>query len=214
VLERILALPGAERLDGVCLPKCDERLLDDYLGVLERMPHWSIMPIVETDLAFSRARLTRLRRRLDVVKERILCLRIGGNDLLQILGMKRHKEWTAYDTPLRRVIEDLIITFRPHGYELSAPVFEHLDSPATLAREVAIDCIHGLFAKTAIHPAQLTTIERGYSVSPADARLARAIVAPHAAPVFMDEGQMVEVATHERWAKQVLERFAVYGSTV
>ncbi len=211
VLQTILAMSGVDNLDGICLPKLDERNIEDYLQVLSAAPTLPIMPIIETDVAFSPARLERLRERLDDVKERILCVRIGGNDLLQLLGMKRPKDLTAYDTPLRRIIDDLIIAFRVHGYELSAPVYEHLDRPQVLAREVELDIAHGLIAKTAIHPTQVRTIEAGYAVTPEEAAMARAVLDPKAAGVFRLDGQMVEPATHARWAERTLARLAAYG---
>jgi citrate lyase beta subunit len=213
VLEDVLAIPGAENLDGVSLPKLDESNVDDYLRVLARAPWLSIMPIVETDVAFRLDALTRLRERLDPVRERVLCVRIGGNDLLQLLGMKRPADATAYETPLRLAIDYMIVTFRPHGYEVSAPVFEHIDRPEILAREVALDAAHGLFAKTAIHPSQIAAIESAYSVPPADAALAEAVLDPSAAAVFRFGGQMAEPATHARWAEMTLSRLAVYGQS-
>lgn len=178
VLAEIVAFPGIEGLDGVCLPKTDEFNLADYLAALAPARHLAIMPIVETEVAFCRDRLRRLRMRLDPIRERVPCVRIGGNDLLHLLGIRRPKELTAYDTPLRRVIDDLIIAFRPHGYELSAPVFEHLDRPEVLARELELDLVHGLVAKTAIHPTQIGLIEDAYAVPPEEAVLARSSSPP------------------------------------
>ncbi len=213
VLDQVLGIPGTENLHGVSLPKLDESNIDDYLRILSRAPWLTIMPIVETDIAFSLDGLARLRSRLDRVRDRILCLRIGGNDLLQLLGMKRPADTTAYETPLRLAIDNMIVAFRPYGYDVSAPVFEHIDRPDVLAREIVLDVAHGLFAKTAIHPNQIGMIESGYAVTPRDADLAEAILDPHAAAVFQFAGQMAEPATHARWAETTLSRLAVYGQS-
>ena len=57
-------------------------------------------------------------------RARILVLRIGGNDLLNLLGLRRQRGHTLYETPLGAVIARLVTTFKPHGFRLSAPVFE------------------------------------------------------------------------------------------
>ncbi|WP_295437271.1 HpcH/HpaI aldolase/citrate lyase family protein [uncultured Thiodictyon sp.] len=211
ILAEMVAMQGIERMDGVCLPKVDEHNLGDYLEALAPAGHLAIMPIVETEVAFCRDRLRRLRVRLDADRERVVCVRIGGNDLLHLLGIRRPKDLTAYDTPLRRVIDDLIIEFRGHGYDLSAPVFEHLDRPQVLARELELDLVHGLIAKTAIHPTQVGPIEAAYAVPPGETALARAVLAPEAVGVFRLNGQMAEPTTHSRWAARTLARFGAYG---
>lgn len=211
VLAHLLTMEGAERLTGVVLPKADEGNLHRYLDLVSRMPGWCVMPTLETDLAFSRARLERFASLLTESPVRVLCLRIGGNDLLQLLGLKRPKHMTVYDTPLRTVINDLIITFRPAGFELSAPVFEHLDSWRTLRRELELDLVHGLWTKTVIHPTQVSVVESHYPVSAADYAIAGDVLAEHAPAVSRRFGQMVEPATHMRWARRIMARAAVYG---
>jgi citrate lyase beta subunit len=74
--------------------------------------------------------------------------------------------------------------FHPAGYHLSAPVFDYLDTPEVLAREVAADLQHGLVGKTAIHPAQIPVIEALYRVALDDYETAKAVLAPDAAAVF------------------------------
>lgn len=210
VLAEILRIPGSENLDGVCLPKVDANNLPAYLEVLEAAPQLAIMPILETEIAFCDAALADLRRLLETVRERVVCVRIGGNDLLQLLGMKRPAHLTAYDTPLGLVIDRILIALRPHGFELSAPVFEHIARPDVLERELVLDVARGLFAKTAIHPTQTAVIEAAYRVAPEEAALAEAILDPTAAAVFRFAGQMAETATHGRWAQRTLARCHAY----
>ena len=183
-----------------------------YAELAARWPALALMPTLETAIAFDRRALERLRERLLEAGNPIVCLRIGGNDLLQCLGLKRPKNLTLYDTPLRAVVNDLVLTFRPAGLALSSPVFEHLDSPQTLARELELDLAHGLLAKTAIHPAQIPVIEAAYRVCSQERELAERILAPDAPAVFQMHGQMVEPATHNRWAEQLLLRAQVYDN--
>lgn len=50
----------------------------------------------------------------------ILCLRIGGNDLLSSLNIRRPKDCTIYETPVGLLIPQLVGQFVPSGFELSS----------------------------------------------------------------------------------------------
>jgi len=144
-------------------------------------------------------------------RRRILALRIGGNDLFSLLGMRRPRGRTVYQTPLALTISQLVTTFRPHGFHLTAPVFEYLDSPRLLEREVRADLAHGLFGKTAIHPRQVPIIEANYRVSARDLHMAEEILAHAALPVFRLHEAMCEPATHRPWAEMICARARLYG---
>ena len=148
----------------------------------------------------------------DEWRSRILCLRIGGNDLLNCLHLRRPADATLYQTPIGSLIARLVGLFRPHGFHLSAPVFEWLDKPELLAQEVREDLRHGLTGKTAIHPAQTALIEAHYRVPAADIALARQILESKQA-VFAANGAMQEPATHRNWARNILAAAEVFGSS-
>jgi len=173
----------------------------------------TLLPILETVETFDHRKMEIMRDRLEDygLKDRILCLRIGGNDLLNLLGIRRSRGATIYDTPLRGTIADLVRIFHPAGYRLSAPVFDYLDAPEVLAREVEADLQHGLVGKTAIHPSQIPVIESCYRVPREDYETAAAVLAPDAAAVFRLCDSFCEPATHRRWADGVLERARVFG---
>lgn len=213
VLWRLLQLDGIEKIEGFAIPKFGLRSLGDWLRVWDDSKGHRLMPILETVEVFNHRQMETLRDRLEDygLKERILCLRIGGNDLLNLLGIRRSRGATVYDTPLRDTIADLVRIFHPAGYHLSAPVFDYLDTPAVLAREVQADLQHGLVGKTAIHPSQIPVIEALYQVSPDDYETATAVLAPDTAAVFRLRDSFCEPATHWRWAQGVLERARVFG---
>lgn len=212
VLAQLVRIPEIERIDGFVLPKISEKNLPFYAEIAARVPELILMPTLETEVAFSRKQLEVLCHELAEVSNPTLCLRIGGNDLLGLLKLRRPKHLTIYDTPLRNIINDIILTFRPAGYALSSPVFEHLDSHETLQREVELDIAHGLLAKTAIHPTQIPVIEMAYRVCRRDWNLARQIIKKDAPAVFKLNGQMVEPATHAAWAEQLLLQAELYGA--
>lgn len=213
LLERLLALPHSEALAGAVLPKVTVESWDGYRQALDQREDFSLMPTLETAEVFDGGHLRELRRRLLEEQHRVPVLRIGGNDLLHQLGMRRPRHHTLYDTPLKASICRLVQVFKPYGFSLSAPVFEYVDRMDLLEREVAEDLRHGLTCKTAIHPAQIPVIEAGYKVSLQDMEAARAILDPAAPAVFRLHGAMCEPATHRRWAEQIILRHELYGQT-
>jgi citrate lyase beta subunit len=109
------------------------------------------------------------------------------------------------------IINQLVTTFRPHGFNLTGPVCEWLDCPALLAREARRDVAVGLFGKSAIHPEQIEVIEAAYQVSARDLHAANRILELDAPPVFRLAGAMCEPATHRAWAKLICRRAELYG---
>jgi citrate lyase beta subunit len=212
VLERVLAMPGADKLDGFVIPKATRHNLGGYWQLVRDTGHL-LMPTLETVEVFDDSEMQLLRRLLQApeLAPRILALRIGGNDLLALLGLRRPRHLTLYRTPLGPVIARLATTFAPHGFALTAPVFEHLDLPELLAQEVAEDLAHGLSGKTAIHPSQVAPIEAHYRVTRADLQSAEAILAPDCPAVFAMHDSMCEVATHRRWAERTVEQARLFG---
>jgi len=212
VLGRVLAMPGVEKLTGFVLPKITRHNFDSYYRLLRHTEH-VLMPTLETAEAFDDSEMQGLRAVLEApgVRHRILALRIGGNDLLALLGLRRPRGMTLYRTPLGPVISRLVTTFRPYGFMLTAPVFEYLDLPQLLDQEVIEDLAHGMIGKTAIHPTQIAPIEQHFKVSPQDLAVARAILDQSAPAVFRMNDAMCEVATHRAWAERTVEQSRLFG---
>lgn len=211
ILERVLAMSGVEKLDGFVFPKVDSYTVDSYMGLVQGTPYWT-MPTLETKDAFDPWRMAAFRDHLleQGFDKRVLALRIGGNDLLSILGIRRPRDMTIYRTPIGHTIAQIVTVFKPYGFELTAPVFEHIDRPEILQAEVKEDIAHGLCGKTAIHPSQIPLIEAGYRVAPSDLEAAHRILQSDRA-VFTFGGSMCEVATHSSWARHVVERSDVFS---
>ncbi len=210
ILTWLLALPGIDKLDGFVFPKLDMRNIDAYMDRLGgRRSGYVCMPTLETRDVFEPARMAELRDYMleRGYQERILALRIGGNDLLSILGIRRPRDRTLYRTPLGLTIANLVTVFKPHGFQLTAPVFEHLDCPEILQEELGEDLAHGLCGKTAIHPDQLPLIDHRFRVSPSDLEVAQRILGEERA-VFKYGGSMCELATHSAWAEHIVMRAA------
>ncbi|MEO8360060.1 MAG: HpcH/HpaI aldolase/citrate lyase family protein [Vicinamibacteria bacterium] len=212
IMTRVLAMPGAHRLSGFVLPKTTRHNFDAYFSQIQST-RYQLMPTLETAEVFDEAEMQQFRRCLmePRVREHILALRIGGNDLLALLGIRRPRTLTIYRTPLGPVIARLITVFRPAGFKLTAPVFEHLDSPGLLAQEMEEDLAHGLIGKTAIHPSQVSLIEQHYRVHRCDMEAALRIICPSSPAVFKMHDSMCEVATHHAWAEGVVAQARIFG---
>jgi citrate lyase beta subunit len=210
MLARILRMPGVEGLSGFVLPKATADILPAYLALPLRPDH-RLMPTLETREMFDPVEVRRLREQLLAVADRILALRIGGNDLLKVLGCRRSRTRTCYEGPLGPAIGALVGAFAPWGFQLSAPVMERFDDPGLLVREVARDIEHGLLSKTAIHPRQISIIQGALAVGSAELEEARAILDQQAPAVFGRDGAMCEPATHRDWAQVLIRRAALFG---
>ena len=209
ILSVLLKMPGIERVHGFVLPKVDLDSLPNYERVLRASDH-RLMPTLETAQLFDVQAQRELREYLcrSAVGRATLALRIGGNDLLRVLGMKRTRGVSIYETPIGLLIQQFMLSFRPHGFKLTGPVFDYLDDPMTLHREVLLDVSMGLVGKTAIHPGQIGVIEAALSVKDEDLRAAYAVLNSSAA-VFRFEGAMIEKAVHTNWAQEVVARSAI-----
>ncbi|QDH33809.1 HpcH/HpaI aldolase/citrate lyase family protein [Porphyrobacter sp. YT40] len=210
MLSWMQAQPGIARLAGFVLPKITTANLADWLARLEGTGH-GIMPTIESAEAFDRAALIRLAGALGPLGAQVHAVRIGGNDILNLLGVRRSRERTAYDGPLGLAIATMASVFLPEGLALSAPVFEHYAQTDLLREEVARDIEHGLLTKTAIHPSQVAIIHAALRPLASEVEDARAILAREARAVFGQGGSMCEPTTHARWAAGVLDRAGVHG---
>lgn len=208
VLADILNYANIDKIDGFILPKFDLNTIDLYKKVIDRQQykHFSYMPILETAQVFNRSAMIKLCQLLKKWGDKITCLRIGGNDLMNILGIKRMKGMTIYDTPLRSAIDQLIILFRPENFEFSAPVFDIIEDLETLKKEVIMDLSYGFYAKTAIHPTQIDVIENTFSqFIEGHSIQSKRVLDANVSAVFQFNGQMMEQACHKRWATKIVQ---------
>ncbi|MFK3889761.1 HpcH/HpaI aldolase/citrate lyase family protein [Sphingomonas sp. NPDC079357] len=211
-MDHVLHMPGAERLAGFVIAKAHAESLPAYLALPLHDRH-RLMPVLETRESLDAHDIRRLRDQLLGVQDRILALRIGGNDLLQTMGLRRAAGRTAYDGPLAGIIANLVASFAPWDFALSAPVLEQFGDLALLREEVARDIEHGLLTKTAIHPDQIAVIQSALAVPAAQLEEARLVLADDAPAVFARNGVMCEPATHRVWAERLLDRAALFGIT-
>ncbi|MGH6614011.1 HpcH/HpaI aldolase/citrate lyase family protein [Sphingomonas sp.] len=210
MLIHISAFPGVDRVEGFVLPKVTTNSLPMWLSAVMHDDH-RIMPTIEGEEAFDRGALARLCDQLRPYIDRVTAVRIGGNDILGLLGIRRSRVRSAYEGPLGNVIRDIAGTFIPNGFSVAAPVFEHYTALDILRQEVQQDIEHGLLTKTAIHPSQIHVIQEMYRPSAVEMAEARTILDSATPAVFGSNGSMCEPATHSRWAGSIIRRAQIHG---
>ena len=90
---------------GMILPKFTLHNLMQWMDVLP--PHMNLMPTLETREIFDMGHNIELNQALKYDFHKTLCLRIGGNDLLSCLHLRRPKNSTIYQTPIGMLISQL-----------------------------------------------------------------------------------------------------------
>ena len=165
------------------------------------------------------AALAEVKAQLDALRECILNIRVGGNDLCHVFGLRRDPGHTIYDLrPVADVLTDLLTTFAP-DYLVAGPVWEYYDGPGWaegLAQECALDRLNGFVGKTVIHPKQIPIVNQSLQVSPADYADANSILAwddPCLVAPSAEGTRMNEYQTHFRWAQRVAALGRRYGIT-
>ncbi|OXI21559.1 citrate lyase [Burkholderia sp. AU15512] len=203
--------PLMKHVDGFVVPKLTLQSLSSWENAVSR-PDLYLMPTLETADVYDPGAMVELGSALKAnLNRRIIALRIGGNDLMGCLGLRRNPATTLYSTPLSYVIPMLAGIMGAQGFALTAPVFEQLATPHLLNEELELDIAHGLVGKTAIHPSQIRIIQEALRVSLEDFNCATLIVNDAAPAVFKHNDAMCEPATHYKWAVNILERAKWHG---
>lgn len=195
--------------DGVVIPKFTIEDCERWCSILPS--DLALMPTFETGHYFDAHYRSEALNALRFNFHKILCLRVGGNDLMSCLNLRRPKNVTIYETPVGFLLNQIIGEFVPYGFSLSSPVFEHFADTDLMKKELEKDVVNGLFTKTAIHPSQIDLIHSYYSVSATEYEEAELILNPHSNSVFKSGGSMLEPATHRNWAKAIMMRAEVFG---
>ena len=208
---KLSAWPLMRHADGYVMPKLNLSNIDAWAKSVEGTNLY-LLPTLETKEVFDPTAMVELRNALmESIAERIIALRIGGNDLMGCLGLRRPQSTTLYQTPMGYVIPMLAGVMGAAGFALTAPVFEQIHSQDLLKAELDLDMAHGLVGKTAIHPTQVPFIENHYRVDQKDLETALRILNHDAPGVFKLHQSMCEPATHRPWARSILDAARCFG---
>ncbi len=214
MLQKLADFKHIELLDGFVMPKVDMYSLSNWRMACQNLGvEQLLMPTLETAALFDPHHNQELAIGFkEAFSQPVFALRIGGNDLFAALRLRRPKHDIIYDTPIGTLAFQLIGCFVPHGFYLSAPVFEYLDQPTLFMQELTRDVSLGLVGKTVIHPSQIALVQQAYCVPVSTLDEAQAILHDEAKAVFKYNNTMLEPATHRAWAVEIINRAEVFGT--
>jgi citrate lyase beta subunit len=211
MLRELLQWKEASSWTGVVLPKLTVASADAWMRALLDRPT-RFMPILESaDVLCPSA----LRELCDVIlapptMPLLDAVRIGATDLFAVLGTRRPRGTTIYDSVLGPTICQTATYLMSRGVPVTAPVCEALHADPMLFDEVRRDVEAGFVGKTAVHPAQVQVIHRQFAVPRDEYTEAMQILGGDAA-VFQSRGAMCESAPHAAWARRVRARAEAFG---
>lgn len=219
---------AVELVSGFILPKFSEENADEYLKQIEnasKIYNRDIfaMPILESpsiiDLNDRYRILYSLKKKLDDVERLVLNVRVGGNDLCHMFGIRRRVDECIHDiSPVANIFSD-IITVYGMDYVVSGPVWEYYSGngwETGLISELKRDRLCGFIGKTVIHPKQIEIVKEAYRVSRQDAEDAKAILNWDESSKTLVSGnpsreRMNERNTHSNWAFRTMMLAEAYG---
>ena len=213
VLETILTIKNIQKIDGFSLPKFSTEMMHQYEKIIKSSAHeYYLMPVLESLDIFKISKLEEIRTFLIESGLNILSLRLGGEDMMQYLGLKRKCEDNIYELVApAKVIADILNTFKPFGFNISATVFNCIDQHDLYAKNIKEDLRQGLIGKTIIHPNQVDPINEAYKVTPKEYEMALKMLDKETKAIIVQDGQMGEKFAHTGWAKVILQRHEHYG---
>ena len=213
-------------LSGFILPKFYTDNILDYIETIDSISQSSdffYMPIFESHaMVVPTTRLdhlAQLKEELSRVSSRILNLRVGGNDLSHVFGLRRGVSDTIYDLqPVARILLDVVATFGTE-YVISGPVWEYYAGDGWdtgLERELHLDMLNGFIGKTVIHPNQIPVVNQQLQVSSQDYADACNILSWDLDSATLVSGsanaaRMNEFKTHSNWASKIVALAQIYG---
>lgn len=215
-------------LTGFIIPKFNPDNSQDYINEVIRANELSSKPIYMMPI-YENSSIIDLRNRLDIlytlkdslsqIEDRVLNIRVGGNDLCHMFGFRRHSDESIHKiTPISNIFSD-IVTVYGLNYVVSGPVWEYYAGKnwdVGLRHEIEDDKLCGFTGKTVIHPNQIPIVNKAYQVSRNDFNDAQSILNwnKHANSFVSGSDakiRMNEYKTHINWAQQTLYLAEFFG---
>lgn len=219
---------SAELITGFIIPKFSLEVYGQYRDALLKASKTCnrklyMMPIYEsrflTDPGKRIDNLFSLKDALKEIEELVLNIRVGGNDLCNYFGFRRHSDESIHRIkPVADVFSDIISVYGM-DYVISGPVWEYYSGKnweEGLRQEVKDDLLCGFTAKTVIHPAQIPVVNDACRVLKEDYEDAKAILgwddgSMKAVSAGSSGTRMNEVKTHGNWAQKIIFMAEQFG---
>ncbi len=219
-----------EIITGYIIPKFSYDNAEQYINEIIRTNEYANKPIYMMPI-YENSSIIHLKNRTDIlyslkdslskIEDRVLNIRVGGNDLCHIFGFRRHATESIHQIkPISNIFSD-IITIYGLDYVVSGPVWEYYSGAhwdTGLRNEIKEDKLCGFIGKTAIHPNQIPIINQAYQVSQSDFNDAVQILNWEKTQNTMVAGsaqknRMNEYKTHFNWAQKTIYLAENYGIT-
>lgn len=235
-----------ELITGFLIPKFNKDNMQDYIENFHKVKEHItsplyILPIIEsTDAICIQNRvsnLIKIKECLDLIKDEVLNVRVGGADFCNIYGVRRKINESIWDIRVvANCLTDIINVFGI-DYVVSGAVWEYFDGKKVedkeissnlncfvdidydwaigLRKELQLDRLNGMIGKTCIHPKQLKLVHDSLIVdneSYIDAlQILNASVMECGVVKGQGHGKMNELRTHINWAKKIVALANIYG---
>lgn len=219
---------NASLITGFILPKFSLENADTYIQEIIKVNEASKKPVYTMPI-YESASIIDLRNRYDIlyalkdklagIEDRVLNIRVGGNDLCHAFGFRRHDDESIHQIrPIANIFSD-IITVYGMDYVISGPVWEYYHSAnweRGLLNEIADDKLCGFVGKTVIYPTQINIVNEAYKVSKKDYDDACAILhwnsqSHSLVSASVGRERMNEYKTHSNWAQRTLLMAESFG---
>lgn len=214
----------SEIITGYILPKFDLNNAENYAAAiseinLNREKPLYIMPIFETENITALENLIAIKKILERVKNYVLNIRVGVNDLSNIYGLRHDINCTIYDVGVVRDTLINILKVFAKDYVVAGSVWNYFGNEKNsawadgLKKELTLDRINGFIGKSAIHPSQLPYIFDSLKVTQTDLNDAEQILnwSSDSHGVAKGSGGMNELKCHYKWAERIKILSEIYG---
>ena len=215
-------------ITGYILPKFDLNNAENYAAFIyeinrNRKQPFYIMPILETEMIVDTSSrnevLIKIKKVLDIIKDYVLNIRLGVNDLSNIYGLRCDINHTVYDIGIIRDIFVDVLKVFAKDYIVAGSVWNYFDDGKNtswaigLKKELTLDRLNGFIGKSAIHPSQLTYIFDNLKVTQSDLDDANQILnwKSESHGVVKGSGRMNELKCHSKWAARIKILSEIYG---
>lgn len=233
-LKELLKIDNINKIEGFVLPKITIENFKEYTNILykeidlvfskfsHKHEHFLIMPTIEN--IYTDKELEQLKKEFLKYKDKILTIRIGGEDILAQFGLIR-KEYESYfeNFLMHNYFFNIYSTFKPN-FNISAPVFpfiweenkqefDNIKIFNIFMNEVEKEINIGIFNKTVIHPTQAKTLNNFYKITKKEYEIAETILKEFekGKAVIKHNNRMYEYKVHSKWANSILNRYKNYG---
>lgn len=218
-----------EILTGYIAPKFSLENASNYISAVEKVcmeykHKVYLMPIFENpDIINLQNRykiLYGLKSELDSVEELVLNIRVGGNDLSHMFGLRRHASESIHNMkPVSNILTDILTVFGM-DYIVSGPVWEYYNGhgwATGLKKELSQDLLCGFIGKTVIHPKQIQVVNDALKIPVNDLNDAKSILNwDKNSSAFVSgnisKERMNEYKTHSNWALKTVFMSEYYGT--